>query len=240
MSTTLTEAISAAQSRVDAAYAAALEKGATMPSVQNLANLPDTIRTIDGGEDYSRLPAEYYELPYVAFTGEQWVDTGIVIDSGLEIHINLVDLAMSTSTDRMYYGCTDGTTSLYLESYNKQRLYFRFGMSTSQNILRPSEKLDVTHKAGSIKINGTNTATNKSTAFPNVSLALGARKNASGQYQYPALMLLRAFSIKESGLASYAVDYVPALRLSDNKVGLYDLANNTFVTSQSGVDFIGG
>ena len=46
---TITEEINDLKSRVSSAYDACVEKGTTIPTVKNTANLPDCIRSISGG-----------------------------------------------------------------------------------------------------------------------------------------------------------------------------------------------
>lgn len=69
-------AISNAQAKVAAAYAALQNKGATMPSVRNLSNLPDTINSIQMGGG-GTLPYDA-EVEYLQSDGSQYIDTGVV------------------------------------------------------------------------------------------------------------------------------------------------------------------
>jgi len=44
------------------------------------------------------------------------------------------------------------------------------------------------------------------------------------------------FTVKVNG--SEILDYLPAMRISDSKVGMYDFVSKTFKTSDSEVDFV--
>ena len=46
------------------------------------------------------------------------------------------------------------------------------------------------------------------------------------------------YAFKAYSGESLVNDYIPAMRKSDNKVGVYDIASNEFITSPNGVDFV--
>ena len=56
---TIAEEINDLKGRVNSAYDACIEKGATIPAVKNTANLPECIRSISGG---SPSPASYEDV----------------------------------------------------------------------------------------------------------------------------------------------------------------------------------
>ena len=58
---TIAEEINDLKSRVNSAYDACVEKGATIPAVKNTANLPECIRSISGGSP-SPSPASYEDV----------------------------------------------------------------------------------------------------------------------------------------------------------------------------------
>ena len=58
---TIAEEINDLKSRVNSAYDACVEKGATIPTVKNTANLPECIRSISGGSP-SPSPASYEDV----------------------------------------------------------------------------------------------------------------------------------------------------------------------------------
>ena len=58
---TIAEEINDLKGRVNSAYDACVEKGATIPTVKNTANLPECIRSISGGSP-SPSPASYEDV----------------------------------------------------------------------------------------------------------------------------------------------------------------------------------
>ena len=59
---TIAEEINDLKSRVSSAYDACVEKGATIPTVKNTANLPECIRSISGGSPSPTPPASYEDV----------------------------------------------------------------------------------------------------------------------------------------------------------------------------------
>ena len=58
---TIAEEINDLKGRVNSAYDACVEKGATIPTVKNTANLPECIRSISGGSPSPTPPPASYE-----------------------------------------------------------------------------------------------------------------------------------------------------------------------------------
>lgn len=73
---TIAEEINDLKSRVNSAYDACVEKGATIPAVKNTANLPECIRSISGGSP-SPSPASYEDVcKEVEFCQSKLVEQG--------------------------------------------------------------------------------------------------------------------------------------------------------------------
>ena len=73
---TIAEEINDLKSRVNSAYDACVEKGATIPTVKNTANLPECIRSISGGSP-SPSPASYEDVcKEVEFCQSKLVEQG--------------------------------------------------------------------------------------------------------------------------------------------------------------------
>ena len=77
---TIAEEINDLKSRVNSAYDACVEKGATIPTVKNTANLPECIRSISGGSPSptpSPPPASYEDVcKEVEFCQNKLVEQG--------------------------------------------------------------------------------------------------------------------------------------------------------------------
>ena len=73
---TIAEEINDLKGRVNSAYDACVEKGATIPTVKNTANLPECIRSISGGSP-SPSPASYEDVcKEVEFCKSKLVEQG--------------------------------------------------------------------------------------------------------------------------------------------------------------------
>ena len=73
---TIAEEINDLKGRVNSAYDACVEKGATIPTVKNTANLPECIRSISGGSP-SPSPASYEDVcKEVEFCQSKLVEQG--------------------------------------------------------------------------------------------------------------------------------------------------------------------
>ena len=59
---TIAEEINDLKGRVNSAYDACVEKGATIPTVKNTANLPECIRSISGGSPSPTPPTSYEDV----------------------------------------------------------------------------------------------------------------------------------------------------------------------------------
>lgn len=85
---TIASAIQAKQQQVAAAYTACNNKGATMPSTQNLTNLATCISSISGGGGYSEIPS--YQIDngvlnrrIVVLNGTEFSSVTSIVDYGL-------------------------------------------------------------------------------------------------------------------------------------------------------------
>ena len=79
---TIAEEINDLKGRVNSAYDACVEKGATIPTVKNTANLPECIRSISGGSPSPTPPPASYEdvCKEVEFCQSKLIEQGGKID----------------------------------------------------------------------------------------------------------------------------------------------------------------
>lgn len=104
----LSSAISAAQRRVAAAYDAARDMGATIPQTQDLAHLPDSIRSIPTGPAYQRV--EYIETDGAAFFD-------LAQKGGSDIDAEFEFTPMARQINRALFGCFGTNAGLYIYTY---------------------------------------------------------------------------------------------------------------------------
>lgn len=185
----------------------------------------------------------YQQLQYVEATGYQYIDTGFVPTPNTKVEADFAITDTRTSTSIWPAIC--GAQNLANSSDGR---YFVFNYTPSTKTMAGS----MTYTVGTtynmalsvsegIFVNGINKAPSYNWVdTPTVSLALCTRKSADKGFEtcMQAVMKLYRFKIFEAGeLIRY---YIPAKRISDGAIGLYDYAYQTFHTSQGSSAFVGG
>ena len=193
----------------------------------------------------SRLPEGYVELEYIKSTGTQYIDTGILVNSTSYQKIKIeVDGNFGDSIGS-YQWCLDGS------GYPEKRRYIGLNPSgkltygNSSDSVTNYEEHDrigrhtyiVDYVNGVISRDGVIITTFTSAA------SSGNDHNIfifgwtlSREFQQNAVKY--AFKVYIDNVIAF--NGVPAKRISDNEVGMYDLVSNTFFTNQGTGDFIGG
>jgi hypothetical protein len=201
-------------------------------------------------QSQNQLPPGYRRVEYLESTGNQWIDTGVV-PAGKAISavadFKLAALPPGPST----YGVigsnkTDGTDNIQLSIYlNKWRVklnsYATFGTASdldrhlvSLNISSGTSLDDIVYTSTQYTINSGNTN----------SMWLFKVQYASNELSSSC----RFYSCKIYDNSVLVRSYVPCVRISDNKPGLYELcgsicsltASPFYINSGTGADFIWG
>ena len=184
-------------------------------------------------DDSVDLPSGYTQVAYVQSSGNQAIDTGIIMTNAHEVRAKFNPSALS----KYLYGSVSSGNSTSYTAYLSSAGNWRFGnrtiaISTSTNTLYES----VQNSSG-VTINGVSKGTYASTTFtsPNSLVLFGSHSTAnavspnfSGKVYY--------IKIYNNGDAVF--DGIPAKRNSDNVCGLYDMANNVFYASHTATAFI--
>ena len=177
------------------------------------------------------LPLTYQPLEYVSYNGAA-LSSGIdgFDDATSEIYLEWKTDSTSVSSD--YQGVfvvwsANTYNSWRMLTYLKQTdKYYCYGNSRSPATVSNIE-IDTWHtiecKSGNFKIddNTYNTTVTSSLTPSDIALKIGSSANLNSYYKY--------IKIKRQG--EWIANFVPAKRLSDDKVGLYDVINDVFKTS---------
>ena len=189
------------------------------------------------------LPAGYNAIEYIDFNGTQYIDTGVVVDSTFDtLGYDFKFLATSTgsfvygSSTSGYYGTATGALSL-------SNGYF-VGNSRISSTARTANT-EYTINVTIIRNNNTlayneNGITGGGQYSGDIiqqnSIAIGGIHTNS--YEWKFLGRIYYFTIKKNGVP--IKQYQPAIRLSDNAYGFYEMVSGTFVTATGGVFTSGG
>ena len=184
-------------------------------------------------------PVETYtRLTYIECTGEQYINTGYVVQEDDVIEMMYISTS-TTAADKALYGCYDDNGNIWFSIYSNTG-YVRFGSSASASITNARMTYKLTMKKSSVVVDSGNMATPDFVGLPQVPLYLFARNNKStgvGMYGYCRCL---SFSIK-NGSGEIVRDMWPCKRDSDGAIGMIDLVSGQFYANEgSGDDFIAG
>lgn len=191
----------------------------------------------------SDLPSEYIKLNYIQSTGGQYIDTEFIPDNNTSVEIQFLFNVVGDGQNRGVFGTRAGATSktYSLIASNTAQLYTGYGTTNTSTTRRfAKDTMYVVKKEKNITImNGeTITTANLQTFTCPYSLALFSVKNASEIPSFYSTMTLYYCKIWDGD--TLVRDFIPARRISDNKIGLYELIGNIFYTNSGTGEFLGG
>lgn len=180
---------------------------------------------VSGGNS-PRLPAGYTELAYIQSSGTQYIDTGV----NPQVAPNAIaDLVLLNTTDRDYWGNSLAGTAAYIVDIKEYILrYYRYASNTSSNAGTIGSGRHTVEVGKQVYVDGTLIYTSPNTYVPDASV-LSIKLFGSNRSTNRATFKLYSFKLYDGD--NLVRDLVPAMRDSDSVVGLYDLANNTFLTN---------
>ena len=182
------------------------------------------------GSPLHNLPSGYTELEYVQSSGTQYLDTGVAFKDGIRVEVDFQYISLGGTA--YTFGFNDYLGYLFYVSNGV------YTINSSQSINYSASIYNKTH------ISATFTATNN---IPTITATIGdetktfTRSNsggslynlqiftASGQANYASTG--RCYGVKVYDNDVLVMELVPAIRTSDNKVGMYDTVGNTFKTN---------
>lgn len=194
------------------------------------------------GKDITILPAEYLEVDYIESTGTQYIDTGYIPSEDFRIEIEWNQTERNACNN--LFGCSNTSVGapgvihgLPTNSINQE--WYRTGTG-SYNFSEGFMAANVWH---------TSIMTKNSLIFDgveytydfgdwqtlNYSLYLFARNQVGSAYNGACCAKVKYLKIYNG--ESMIRDLVPCYRISDNKVGLYDLVNEEFYTNDGNGSF---
>ena len=181
-------------------------------------------------------PMLYKELEYIESTGTQYIDTGKNFASDVKIYMETMYLSPLSSYG---WGRNAGSQEIL---WQNNMFYFGGGYSsTSQKVIDTKYAYDLDFTAGAMvaKINGavvreTTNIYNASFANRIYLFALNSYGNNIEEYSG------RVYGFKYVNGSTLEQNLVPAKRISDNAIGMYDTVTDTFFENAGTGEFIAG
>lgn len=193
-------------------------------------------------EDYvhHELPPEYQRVEYLESKGAQYIDSGTHLTLDTIIQCKFVYTATGSGYPTPY-GCIQPSFGLYSNGGNGATVYTSFGSNydvTYTGNLLDGPKTFIQNKDG-VWVDGIKKVTYTNTTVtedPNVHIYLFARMGNGTAAKFSKARLY-SFSILHGN--NTVRNFVPCIRKTDSKPGLYDTVAGTFYTDAgtSGVDF---
>lgn len=178
----------------------------------------------------------YQLLSYITCASKSALITGVV---SAETDVLTVDYQITNSSksgDKHIAACQSGYTGggIWIETYaSSNKWYCRFGSSSSVNgsaSTYTSGRHTLTLKKNYFGVDGTQVLTPAYNSMPNTAICFGGRVSSDGTTVTGFWGYLYECSILDSN-GNYRWHGIPAKRIADSKVGMFDTVSRTFFTS---------
>lgn len=176
----------------------------------------------------------YTRLTYIECTGEQYINTGYVVqeDDVIEMQYITTD---ATSSDKAMFGVRDNSGHLYTTIYSNAA-YVRFGSNETTTVSNARQKYTIKLQKSSVDIDGTK-ATPAFDSMPSSPLYLFASNSYNNEANMYGKFKSNGFKISKSN-GSVVMDLKPYKRDSDGAIGMLDVVSGTFFTNEgTGAEF---
>lgn len=189
-----------------------------------------------GGEQPDTPVETYTRLTYIEATGNQYINTGYVMQEDDVIEMSYISTA-TTSADKALFGVVKSGVGIWSTVYSNS-LYVRFGSSASVTMSSARLRYKLLLKKGSVVIDDINGSPVFS-SMPDIPIYLFASNNNGNSVNMYGYCQSMGFKIsKEDG--SIVMDLRPCKRDSDGKIGMLDMVGGAFYSSEGQEEFVGG
>jgi len=191
-----------------------------------------------------RLPAEYRELEYIESTGSQYIDTGLQGNNRLGFELCYAQTVLANwNSDYHGHGVDNWNQRVLLridQRYTGQYFAYFYCNSNAVVSLTTSVLADTNFHTiymtnGLQKFDGSVIGNTTITNNATYTFLLFAMRANSGVNHYAKDRVKYAKFWYDGNLER---DYLPALRIADNKPGLYDLVYDQFYTKAGTGEFL--
>lgn len=186
-----------------------------------------------------RLPAEYISVPYISSTD----NTGQYIDTGVEVSETIVIKAKwAFNTLRAWQAVLGGKgTTLSVQRYSNANYLSAQSFGTTNSnvaVYITGDTVEMVFSPTDITINGTTVNINKgSLSYQSNNIWLFCKQNAGGT----GVDIMGGCDIYNCEIydgGNLIRSFIPCVRKSDSKPGMYDTVSKTFYTNAGTGEFI--
>lgn len=195
-------------------------------------------------ESGGRLPAEYQEVPFIIGQGSQYIDTGYVLNSECRVQGRYDLYGDKLGGVMALFGARDSDYNNTFAIFNvtaAPRTDYGKTITThsfSYVLINDRNRVDFDLNAGIATVNGSTYAfadSLKPFTCPSTAMIFAAHTGDTIDTRCPKGEIVYLKITDENG--TVVRDMIPCYRKSDNKPGMYDLANNQFYTNAGTGDF---
>lgn len=190
----------------------------------------------------SSLPSTYSPIKYLQFTGTQYIDTGAIVDSNTGFDITFE--VLNGQSGSPYYnlfgvrgndssGGTGETQNFFridtIPIDSNSGTEFKYGSTVYNSGIKDTSKINIKLLNKVYTKPDGSTITVAGTINTGLSMYIGCINKAGSAYGNLASMKVYRFKIYSG--STLAHDFIPAQRVSDKVLGLYDLKTSVFKTN---------
>ena len=190
----------------------------------------------EGGVEPPTPMETYTRLTYIECTGQQYINTGYVVQEDDVIDMYYISTSTS-SADKALFGVEESGNGVWTTLYSNAA-YIRFGSTSSVSISKAQLRYKLSLCKGKMDINGSQ-ASPVFTTLPTIPLYIFASNNNNSSVKMYGYCRSMGFKItKTSG--EIVMDLKPCKRDKDGKIGMIDLVSGQFFDSEGAEEFVGG
>lgn len=190
----------------------------------------------------SSLPSTYSPIEYLQFTGSQYIDTGAIVDSNTGFDITFE--VLNGQSGSPYYnlfgvrgndssGGTGETQNFFridtIAVDSNSGTEFKYGSTVYNSGIKNTSKINIKLQNKVYTKPDGSTITVTGTITTGLSMYIGCINKAGAAYGNLASMKVYRFKIYNGSTLTH--DFIPAQRVSDKVLGLYDLKTSVFKTN---------
>lgn len=181
----------------------------------------------------------YTMLTYIECTGEQYINTGYIVQEDDVIEMDYITL-VQTSDDKCLFGVYGEEGRVFISIYSSTA-YVRFGTlnTSSATVSNARTKFAIKLQKGSVDIDGS-TASPAFDGMPQYPLYLFACNQRNNSVNMYGIFRTMGFKISKTS-GEVVMNLKPCKRNSDSEIGMIDLVSGQFFANEgSGTDFVAG
>ena len=188
-----------------------------------------------GGDTPDVSVAVYTRLSYLESTGQQYINTGYVVQEDDVIEMQYTKFERTTVVEYMF-GVSDSNGNLWAY-INSNSIYSRFGSDENKSLSSTRWKNILTIQRGIVNIDGT-TGTLDLDGMPQSPLYIFARNNNGTAIGLSTIKTTGCTISKANG--EVVMKLRPCMRNEDGAIGMLDLVSGNFFENLGSADFLCG